>query len=269
MSNTLCRVRACSALLCLLTTGLPGQAQDRDAAAGAGLYVTGQQGPVVVLQAGLGDRHDTWDALVQRLAADFRVVTLDRPGQGRMPAAPGPRDPCTQADELTRRLRAAGLRPPYLLVGHSLGGRYAWAQAQRFPQETAGLVLVDATPPGHWQRMRSETPAQALLLKALRLTAFDAVSRQEFDDQDGCMDTLTQHPTFSAPTIVLASGRRRPEETPDFAALLTRGQALWPALTGAEGVEVVGSAGHHIHQDAPEVVAVAVRRVAARAAEAR
>lgn len=276
-----------------------------------GLFLSGSQGPLVVLQAGLGDDHRGWARLVADLARDHRVLALDRPGYGGQPASAQPRDPCTQAEEARQRLQAAGLAPPYLLVGHSLGGRYAAVQALRHPQETRGLVLVDATPPGHWPRMQAETPGLATMLKALRATVFDATSRREFDDQDGCMDTLgataaaaaASAPAASAasaasatpaaagasaagasaasgattasgasgaaaapavpalPAVVLASGRRRPEETPEFAALLARGQALWPPLVGAAGVEVAHDAGHYIQRDAPDRVAAAVRRI--------
>lgn len=236
---------------------------------GPGLFFSGRQGPLVVLQAGLGDDHRTWAAVVADLARDHRVVTIDRPGYAGLPASDAARDPCTQADEARQRLLAAGLAPPYLLVGHSLGGRYALAQAWRHPQEAAGLVLVDATPPGHWPRMQAETPGLASLMKVLRATVFDATSRREFDDQDACMDALTATPPAATsggtaiPTVVLASGRRRPEETAEFAALLARGQALWLPLTGAAQVEVAHDAGHHIQRDAPDRVAAAVRRISA------
>lgn len=245
-----------------------------------GLYLSGSQGPLVVMQAGLGDDHRVWARVVADLARDHRVLTIDRPGHGPLPATHQPRDPCTQADETRQRLQDAGLAPPYLLVGHSLGGRYVAAQALRHPREAAGLVLVDATPPGHWQRVQAETPALAAMLKALRVTVFDATTRREFDDQDGCMDTLTapagaphaaspaEARAAAVPTVVLTSGRRRPEETPDYAALLARGQALWPALTGAARVEVAHDAGHYIQRDAPDRVAAAVRRLSSQGNDA-
>ena len=56
-------------------------------------------------------------------------------------------------------LRAAGVTPPYVLVGHSLGGAYARRYAQLFPAEVAGLVLLDPAHEGYL----SGAPRQTLL----------------------------------------------------------------------------------------------------------
>lgn len=232
-----------------------------DLVADPGLHVTGSQGPLVVLQAGLGDDHRVWARLVTDLSRDHRVVTVDRPGRNGVPADGVASDPCSQAEQTRQRLQAAGLLPPYLLVGHSLGGRYAYAQARLHPQEAAGLVLVDATPPGHWQRLQEQAPAQALMVKALRRTLFDATTRREFDEQDRCLDELDPGPPPGVPAVVLHAGKRRPEDSADFAALMRRSQQLWLPLTGARAVETVAAAGHYIQREAPDVVAAAVRRL--------
>lgn len=78
----------------------------------------------VVLQSGLGDGRSSWDMVWPLVRARHRVFALDRPGYGDSPATAASREPCQVAGELRAALREAGVSPPYLLVGHSLGGLY-------------------------------------------------------------------------------------------------------------------------------------------------
>jgi pimeloyl-ACP methyl ester carboxylesterase len=71
-------------------------------------------------------------------------VLYDRAGTGWSDRVVLPRTAAEVADELRNLLRAAGVPAPYLLVGHSLGGAYARRFAQRFPDEVAGMLLLDA-----------------------------------------------------------------------------------------------------------------------------
>src|SRR5262249_60318800 len=78
-----------------------------------------------------------------------RTVSYNRAGSdGRDPAL-GPRDAATIVGELRSELRRRNLLPPYVLVGHSLGGLYMQYFARNFPGEVAGLVLIDST---HWDQ---------------------------------------------------------------------------------------------------------------------
>lgn len=110
-------------------------------------YVDRGSGPAVVMIHGLGGqlRHFT-HSLVARLAGDFRVVVVERPGSGhssRDPArAPGAAARLyAQADTVARVIRTLGLERP-LLVGHSLGGAVALAVALEHPALVGGLALV-------------------------------------------------------------------------------------------------------------------------------
>jgi pimeloyl-ACP methyl ester carboxylesterase len=104
----------------------------------------------VVFENGLGLTLETWEAVWPALSDCCQWLAYNRAGIGRSPVAPGRRDrlTCTAADDLRGLLRALDLPPPYVLVGHSLGGLYVQRYAQQYPAEVAGLVLVDALPPG-------------------------------------------------------------------------------------------------------------------------
>lgn len=114
-------------------------------------------GPRVVLESGLGAPGLLWIRVQTALAdAGIRVCSYDRPGYGWSDPAGEPWTPEQQADSLRTLLAAAGEAPPYVLVGHSLGGILIREFAQRHPAETAGLVLVDARHEDFFERMPPE-----------------------------------------------------------------------------------------------------------------
>ncbi len=106
----------------------------------------GSSGPVVVFQSGLGDGLSPWASVIARLPPTVSAFAYDRPGYGAsVPAPTGARDACTIASELRELLKSAGLKPPYLLVGHSLGGLYQYVFARLYREDVAGLLLLDPT----------------------------------------------------------------------------------------------------------------------------
>ncbi|TJZ75537.1 alpha/beta fold hydrolase [Chitiniphilus eburneus] len=218
--------------------------------------------PTVVLQSGLGDDRAPWAGILPILAARYTVFAYDRPGYGASGTASSSRDACAIADELHALLQASGARPPYVLVGHSLGGLYQYVFARLYPDEVAGLVLVDATHPDHWRHLQAEVPALASLLKGMRTTVFSPAMRQEFDAQDQCLDRIARTPALGIPTRVLARTRYDLMEQGAYEAMVHREEQDWLALTGARRVEAVAAAGHYIQRDQPQTVISAIEAIA-------
>jgi pimeloyl-ACP methyl ester carboxylesterase len=204
--------------------------------------------PVVVLQSGLGDDRTAWRAWWPRLTARHRVFAADRPGYGATPAWDGPHDPCTAARQLHRALRDARVEPPYLLVGHSLGGLYQVAFARMYPQDTAGLLLLDPTHPAHWTTLQRDARPAAAVLAGLRATVFSATMRAEFDAQSQCLDTLPPLPA-GLPARLLFSGRFGPVEGPDYQRTLQALRHDWQRQLGAPA-ETVPDSGHYLQREA-------------------
>jgi len=118
------------------------------------VQISGHGSPTVVLEAGLGGMSSAW-GWVQPEAAKFcRVVSYDRAGLGWS----GPDNAPKTATAAVRRLHSvlvhAAVRPPYVLVGHSLGGLFIRLFADLYPEEVAGMVFLDAVHPD--QHLRSQ-----------------------------------------------------------------------------------------------------------------
>jgi pimeloyl-ACP methyl ester carboxylesterase len=110
------------------------------------LLGAGAGSPTVVFEAGMGSSSSQWALVQPPVAAVTHVCSYDRPGFEGSPPARGVRDAENAANDLAALLKTAGEKPPFVLVGHSLGAIYVRVFASRFPRDVAGLVLVDPTP---------------------------------------------------------------------------------------------------------------------------
>lgn len=103
----------------------------------------GQGKPTVLIEAGLGSGLDSYDTLQSAISPLTKVVSYDRPGLGESSKSPNPRTLPVYIDELKRLLEKEKIHPPYILVGHSLGGLIIRYYAHLYPEEVVGLVFID------------------------------------------------------------------------------------------------------------------------------
>src|SRR5215212_3010028 len=105
----------------------------------------GQGSPTVVLDAGSGLFSAQWVRVQREVSGTTRVCAYDRAGMGWSEMGPDPRDAQQITSELHTLLGKAGIEGPYVLVGHSFGGMYMQTYAARYPDELAGVALVDSS----------------------------------------------------------------------------------------------------------------------------
>jgi pimeloyl-ACP methyl ester carboxylesterase len=104
----------------------------------------GEGGPAVILQAG-GYAESLWWYWVQsQLAQHTKVCAYDRAGLGWSQAASSPRDALNIVGELHTLLEQAGVYAPYVMAGHSYGAILTRIYAAQYPDQIAGIVLVDS-----------------------------------------------------------------------------------------------------------------------------
>ena len=124
---------------------------------GAGIHrlhlnCTGHGSPAVILEAGNLGMSADWIEIERRVAEATRVCSCDRAGTGWSDTGPDPRNADRISAELHTLLTHAGVAPPYVLVGHSYCGLYALRYAGKYPDEVAGLVLLDSSHPDRFTR---------------------------------------------------------------------------------------------------------------------
>lgn len=110
------------------------------------IHCLGTGAPTVITENGLGGSSPDWSLVQPAVSQQTRICSYDRAGSGWSEAGPTPRTSQQIATELHTLLTNANLPGPYVLVGHSAGGLHVQVYASQYPEEVAGLVLVDPTP---------------------------------------------------------------------------------------------------------------------------
>ena len=95
------------------------------------------------------------------VARDTRVCVYDRAGRGWSEPADTPQDGNQIATDLHTLLQRAHVPGPYVLAGHSFGGLYVLSFAAHYPDQVAGMVLVDSTNPASATKPRAASPEAA------------------------------------------------------------------------------------------------------------
>jgi pimeloyl-ACP methyl ester carboxylesterase len=256
----------------------------------------GTGSPTVILEAGLdwgGSR--SWMTLLPEVARFTRVCAYDRAGSGFSDPGPLPRDGKHIVSDLHALLGAAGERPPYVLVGQSLGGALVRLYRLRHPNDVGAMVLVDPSQPGPNEWRKPWVPKFRKCLELAKLGAITTATTDcmppggvanrpavvvqatvqiakrpgtwrdplsEIEHFDSYFEQLEtgEHPPVATPTIVLTASEQ--------GGLDQKARADWIAghahiaaqfMPGEQRLIVKSS--HGIQLDRPEVIVQAVRDV--------
>ena len=128
----------------------------------------GTGSPTVVFEAGLDINGSlSWSAVHDEIAKTTRACAYSRAGIMWSDPKDGPQNGKTIAEDLHATLARAGEQPPFVMVGHSLGGPYIMTYTKYFGQDVAGLVFVDASHPDQVRRFKAVTsysPSSMIML---------------------------------------------------------------------------------------------------------
>jgi pimeloyl-ACP methyl ester carboxylesterase len=125
---------------------------------GLQLLIGGQGSPAVIFEGGFGVGIASWSTVQREVAAFAQTVSYDRAGLGQSDLGPKPRSAKQIATELHAALQKSGVKPPYLMVGHSFGGIYVRVFADMYPKEIVGIVLIDPSQESFNDWLRKNLP---------------------------------------------------------------------------------------------------------------
>jgi len=223
------------------------------------MLVSGGGKSTVVFENGLGPPLEMWGKVQPYVSKFARTVTYDRAGVGLSDDGPSPRDGRHIARELHDALRAAGVPPPYVLVGASLGGLYIRVFAGTYPDDVSGMVLVDPTqdaegferslhPEVAVVRETAEQARQSRIPPRVPLVLIDAVS------------------SGGVPFATGAIRQLRAQQRPEINAESLAYKKWLDTIPGARLI-VTDHSGHNIPIEQPELVVETVRQVVRQATD--
>jgi pimeloyl-ACP methyl ester carboxylesterase len=268
------RLRGLGWLGCIMAAAVATAAPAGDADLHLRMRIEGSGPVTVIFESGLGDTLNVWDAVQPQVTAGCaRTVSYNRAGYPGSGIAQTTRDAVNIVAELRTALARRNIRPPYVLVGHSLGGLYMQYFARNYPREVAGLVLVDSS---YWNQRLPLYPSAPAIAAAdppgvpppadssreIVLFMPVIVRREILGSAAAGSEVRASPPAAGLRAIVLSSTRRLQGET---AAAQVREVRLQDDLARefpqSEHL-IVPRSGHYIQRDRPDVVIAAVRKLA-------
>ena len=139
------------------------------------IYCDGKGSPTVILETLSGGTSSYWGWVQPEVAQGTRVCVYDRAGRGWSESDPEPMTLERTVRNLHTLLTNARIDGPYVLVGHSIGGIYMRQFAAEYPEEVAGMVLVDAAHPEQFERYPEMLKGNELYMRLSAL--FPAIAR--------------------------------------------------------------------------------------------
>ncbi|MEU4607548.1 alpha/beta fold hydrolase [Kribbella sp. NPDC023972] len=231
-------------------------------------------GTCVVFISGLGEPGAVWAPVIDRLPARTSTFTYDRAGCGHSGPVPAGGDDEARpvqwgAEQLLMLLDTVGVPGPWVLVGHSIGGLIADSLARCRTEQVAGMVLIDTSDPAFDTRIDSPRPILV-------------------DGRDGegwrismpaTLEGFNPGPDNPVETVVIGSAiwrwLRVDDPAPYLPLTLLEADQHWHrhqldlAKRWAGHLVVPHTAGHRVHEEAPDLVALATQAVVEAAAAGR
>ena len=221
--------------------------------------VAGHGAPAVVFENGLGGRLQWWAEVLPAIARDTTVFAYNRAGTGSSTEASTPRDGDAIIEELRRNLRDIGIAPPYVLVGHSLGGLYMQLYARRYPREVAGLVLVDSTHPEQLKGAGAKDNWPTWM-KLMFDASLSSGASKELESLPATGAAMLALPPLTGKPVVVLSAQKPMNETSELARDANAKRSDIARLhPGAKQVWV--DSGHAIPLEKPDTVIAAIHEV--------
>lgn len=222
--------------------------------------LAGNADPVVVFESGLGDGKESWRFVFEPVSEFARVLAYDRGGYGGSRTRNENRDGAVIVEELRELLEALGLAPPYVLVGHSIGGHFVELFARTYPQEVAGVVFVDARSADFSDRCIRED-AERCTVPAVAKLLMPGGARAELMASSETERQIREAGAFPEVPVRVLTATRRPDDMPNLKRAWAEAQVALAGMSPLATQEICDTCGHYIQHDAPDRVVSAIRSI--------
>jgi pimeloyl-ACP methyl ester carboxylesterase len=228
----------------------------------------GSGSPVVVFVSGMGEDLYTWHGVQPQVAQFSSTLSYDRAGLGKSDPSSAGKSVERMTTELHMLLAAAKVPPPYVLVGHSLGGAIVQLFAFTYPDEIAGLVLVDPEDGRLLDRLQARMPAdqwdtRQKMLDQMLSQANPAQKAEIAESRASGKALAKALPLPAVPTVLLTGTLKDPSfpgNPLEQDLKLELQKELLATMPRAHHILVPNSR-HYIQEDAPTLVIEAIRDV--------
>lgn len=229
------------------------------------LYSSGTGSPTIVLESSVGDDASTWNPVFDSLSAITRTVAYDRAGYGRSrfrdPSAIGLTSGADVAKSLRAGLSELGASPPFILVGHSIGGLYVLDFARLFPNEVAGLVLIDARMASFPEACEAAAvppcnPPASLIASVPSHVRAELLGLSLAESQ-----ALSPDGAGPLPITLIASEHAGDDRFEGGHRVLVREQRRYASELSNGRFLVAEGSGHYVHRHRTDIVIAEVRRL--------
>ncbi len=235
----------------------------------------------IIIETGIGDTLANWLPIQKELSQYTKVCVYDRAGNGLSDPGPGPRTVSQITFELYNLLKKEKIDGPYMLIGHSFGGYIVQFFAHAFPEEVAGILLVESSHPDQIERLSildkmKDKPKHYLggyKFEDLSVLTREQLYWKHLNAQRKAV--WTQMDELKSFKVSANELKRIKEPLPSIPlAVLSRGISQLPTIEAQQSLEniwqdmqkdltnlsnqswqvIAKKSGHSIHQESPEVI---------------
>ena len=257
MTFLFCSLSSCSTL--------PNSKQAQTAHGSYTYYLSETTKPTVVLEAGLGDDMTTWQPLVTHIETISNVFTYNRAGFSGSKSHHAERNGAIIVKELRALLASVGATPPYILIGHSLGGGYMELYAKSFPEDVAGVILIDPNSSKYPQHCKAanldycDPPSSIPGWASLFLPNAVEGEIKGFAKTHSQINATNHFP--NVPLVVLSASQTRDQQSIEVSELYTQMHRDIASQSPISKFIVCKTCSHYIHHDNPQMIVDAIQWV--------
>lgn len=216
----------------------------------------GTESPVVVFDSGYGVPTKRWKSIKTEVSSLSKTFFYDRAGVGHSSLDNRPRHSMQNVENLRSLLQKSGLAAPYVLVGHSFGGLNVRLYASMYPEEVAGLILLDSCHEDQNKVMAKELPPE---MQADYFGQFGAEGTlAQFEES---LEQVRPYKTLGEMPLTVVTGGNQPDHTTESWAHWMNFQKALALLSINSRHVILEDAGHSVHIDHPEAVVEEIRKM--------